>query len=238
MNRLTSLVLSPAQAVVRTNRKILRALFFDHVINRMRRTGPIDDLDVLIKLATRGFWNAITPIQNPREIRALLSVLKKANPRSILEIGTASGGTLFLLTRVAAADARLVSVDLPGGPGGGGYPAWKIPLFEAFPLPGQRLALIRDNSHDLAVRARVADLIGETGLDFLLIDGDHSYEGVKSDFEMYGPLVQPPGLIAFHDVDYIPEVRRFWDEVKVGRRFWEIGSDHGQKFGFGVLHIG
>ena len=116
-----------------------------------------------------------------------MSVLKKANPRSILEIGTASGGTLFLLTRVAAADARLVSVDLPGGPGGGGYPAWKIPLFEAFPLPGQRLALIRDNSHDLAVRARVADLIGETGLDFLLIDGDHSYEGVKSDFEMYGP---------------------------------------------------
>jgi hypothetical protein len=48
---------------------------------------------------------------------------------------------LFLLTRVAAADARLVSIDLPGGPGGGGYPAWKIPLFEEFPLPDQRVEL-------------------------------------------------------------------------------------------------
>ena len=236
MSGLTRLVLSPAQAVVRTNRTILRTLFFDRVVDRMRRTGPIDDLDVLVKLATRGFWNAITPIQNPREIRALLSILKQARPKSILEIGTASGGTLFLLTRVAAADARLVSIDLPGGPGGGGYPAWKIPLFEEFPLPDQRLELIRDDSHDPAVRARVAELAGEQGLDFLLIDGDHSYEGVKSDFEMYGPLVKSPGLIAFHDIDYVPEVRRFWDEVKIGRRFEEIGADSGQKFGFGVLY--
>ena len=35
----------------------------------MSAPGRSDDLDVLIKLATRGFWNAITPIQNPREIR-------------------------------------------------------------------------------------------------------------------------------------------------------------------------
>ena len=238
MNRLTSLVLSPAQAVVRTNRRILRTLFFDQVVDRMRRTGPIDDLDVLIKLATRGFWNAITPIQNPKEIHALLSILQQMRPKSVLEIGTASGGTLFLLTRVAAPDARLVSVDLPGGPGGGGYPASKIPLFKAFPLPGQRLELIRDNSHDPAVRARVAELAGDTGIDFLVIDGDHSYEGVKSDFEMYGPLVKPPGLIAFHDIDYDPQVRRFWDEVKVGRRHQEIGADQGQKFGFGLLYIG
>jgi predicted O-methyltransferase YrrM len=237
MNRLMSLILSPAKTVVRMNRQILRTLFFDRVIDRMRRAGPIHDLDVLVKLATRGFWNAITPIQNPHEIRALLSIVKRARPRSILEIGTASGGTLFMLTRVAADDARLLSIDLPGGPGGGGYPAWKIPLFDEFPLPGQRLELIRDNSHDPAVLARVAEFVGDAGLEFLFIDGDHSYEGVKSDFEMYGPLVNPPGLIAFHDIDYIPEVRRFWDEVKIGRRYEEIHSDVGQKFGFGVLHI-
>jgi cephalosporin hydroxylase len=87
----------------------------------------------LVKLATRGYWHAISPIQNPREILALLGILKKARPRRILEIGTASGGTLFLFTRIAAADAGLVSIDLPGGPGGGGYPPWKIPLYQAFP---------------------------------------------------------------------------------------------------------
>ena len=202
----------------------------------MRQTGPIEDLDALVKLATRGYWNAITPIQNPREIRTLLSIIKQARPKSLLEIGTASGGTLFLLTRVAAPDAKLVSVDLPDGPGGGGYPLWKIPLFQEFPLPDQRLELIRNDSHDPAVLARVAEHVGEDRLDFLLIDGDHSYEGVKSDFEMYGPLVKSPGMIAFHDIDYVPDVRRLWDEVKVGRRFQEIHADYGQRFGFGVLH--
>jgi hypothetical protein len=143
---------------------------------------------------------------------------------------------LFLFTRVAAADAELVSVDLPGGAGGGGYPARKIALYQAFAMPGQRLELIRDDSHDPAVRDRVAGLFGERGVDFLFIDGNHSYEGVRRDFEMYGPLVAPDGLIAFHDIDYCDDVRRFWDEVKVGRRWQEIRGEHGQVFGIGLIH--
>jgi predicted O-methyltransferase YrrM len=233
---LTKLATSPARTALHTGHRIMRTLFFDRVVDRMKRTGPVEDLDILVKLATRGYWHAISPIQNPREILALLGILKKARPRRILEIGTASGGTLFLFTRIAAADAGLVSIDLPGGPGGGGYPPWKIPLYQAFPLPGQRLELIRDDSHDPAVLSRVAELIGDQGLDFLFIDGDHSYDGVKRDFEMYGPLVNPAGLVAFHDIDYGRDVRRFWDEVKVGRRFQEIRDDQGQTFGIGVIY--
>jgi predicted O-methyltransferase YrrM len=37
-------------------------------------------------------------------------------------------------------------------------------------------------------------------LDFLFIDGDHTYEGVKQDFEMYTPLVRKGGLVAMHDI--------------------------------------
>jgi predicted O-methyltransferase YrrM len=36
-------------------------------------------------------------------------------------------------------------------------------------------------------------------LAFLLIDADHSYAGVKADFEAWSPLVVPGGLIVFHD---------------------------------------
>jgi predicted O-methyltransferase YrrM len=236
MNTLTRLILSPARTGVRTARKILRTLFFGQVVEQMKRTGPIEDVDDLVKRAARGYWNAITPIQNPREIRELLEIIKRARPKSLLEIGTASGGTLFLLTRVAAPDARIVSVDLPDGPGGGGYPAWKLPLFREFPLPDQRLELIRDDSHDPAVLSRVTELVGEAGLDFLLIDGDHSYDGVKSDFEMYGPLVKSPGLIAFHDITFVPDVRRYWDEIKAGRRFQEIRAQGDQEFGFGLIY--
>lgn len=37
-------------------------------------------------------------------------------------------------------------------------------------------------------------------MDFLFIDGDHAYEGVKADFEMYSPLVRKGGLVALHDI--------------------------------------
>jgi predicted O-methyltransferase YrrM len=36
-------------------------------------------------------------------------------------------------------------------------------------------------------------------IDFLFIDGDHTYAGVKSDFELFQRWVKPEGVIAFHD---------------------------------------
>ena len=38
-------------------------------------------------------------------------------------------------------------------------------------------------------------------IEFLFIDGDHSYEGVKSDFELYSKILTPGGLIVIHDTD-------------------------------------
>lgn len=36
-------------------------------------------------------------------------------------------------------------------------------------------------------------------IDFLFIDGDHTYNAVKKDFELYYPKVKKNGLIFFHD---------------------------------------
>jgi hypothetical protein len=135
MNSLASAASYPARVAVHTGRRVLRTLFFDRVVERMKRTGPVEDLDVLVDLAMRGYWNAITPIRNRQEILALLRVLKPIRPRRILEIGTASGGTLFLFTRVAAPDALLVSVDLPDGPGGGAIHPGRSPCTGASPCP-------------------------------------------------------------------------------------------------------
>jgi hypothetical protein len=38
-------------------------------------------------------------------------------------------------------------------------------------------------------------------IDFLFIDGDHSYEGVKKDFELYSTILSDNGLIVIHDTD-------------------------------------
>ena len=38
-------------------------------------------------------------------------------------------------------------------------------------------------------------------IDYLHIDGDHSYEGVKNDFELYSTIISENGIISIHDTD-------------------------------------
>lgn len=60
-------------------------------------------------------------------------------------------------------------------------------------------------------------------IDFLFIDGDHSYEGCKGDIDAWYPHIVPDGLIAIHDYerDVWPDVRRATDEAaaKYGWKF-------------------
>jgi cephalosporin hydroxylase len=58
-------------------------------------------------------------MQIKEEILELLKILEKFKPKTILEIGTFNGGTLFLFSRIADSNAIIVSVDLPGGKFGG-----------------------------------------------------------------------------------------------------------------------
>lgn len=51
------------------------------------------------------------------------------------------------------------------------------------------------------VRQRTADAVAELpdGIDFAFIDGDHTYEGVKQDWEILRPRMRPFSVVAFHD---------------------------------------
>lgn len=50
------------------------------------------------------------------------------------------------------------------------------------------------------------------GVGLLFIDADHSYEGVRRDFESWSPLVRPGGIVAFHD-DFAPGVSQVLREL-------------------------
>jgi len=181
-----------------------------------------------------GWFN---PCQIDLEICGLLDRVRSLRPKVVLEIGTASGGTLFMFTRVAAPDATLISVDLPCGSFGGGYPGWRAPLYRGFALPAQRVHLIRGDSHAAQVVQAVKRLLGNRSVDVLFLDGDHSYEGVKRDHSVYGSLVRKGGVIAFHDIqpgdDSATEVPRYWDEIRPGVDGCELIGDPRQK-GYGI----
>jgi predicted O-methyltransferase YrrM len=193
----------------------------------------------------RGYFKSIEPRQNPLEIEELYRLVCEMGPTRVLEIGTARGGTLYLWIQAATQEATIVSVDLPGGEFGGAYPASRVPFYGAFARPGQKLYLVRKDSHKPETVKEVCDLYGDHPVDFAFIDGDHSYEGVKSDFFNYGPLVRPGGMIAFHDI--LPrsdlaeiQVDRFWREIRNEYDTQElIGPEgSGRKVGIGIVRIG
>ena len=183
----------------------------------------------------------IAPIQVRSEIEELLNRVEGDHPRTILEIGTANGGSLFLFTRAAHDQATIVSVDLPGGSFGGGYAASRVPLYAAFARAEQQVELIRADSHDPATRKHVERILEGRPVDFLFIDGDHALEGVRADFELYTPLVREGGLIAMHDIvpgsrDMVGGVPDFWRGVKERHEGEEIVADWNQGgSGIGVL---
>jgi predicted O-methyltransferase YrrM len=177
------------------------------------------------------------------EILAFLDRAAELRPRTVCEIGTSAGGTLYLLTRVAADDAVIVSVDLE-------IPPHLAAARRRLARAGQQVVSLAGDSHSDAMRDRVRQALAGRPLDVLFIDGDHSYEGVKRDWELYSPLVRPGGLIGLHDVheDYATsrgtqtaaisgEVPRLWRELREGRRTEELIADPGQDgYGIGVVY--
>jgi predicted O-methyltransferase YrrM len=176
------------------------------------------------------------------ELLEFASLIQDQRPKAFLEIGTRNGGTFFVLCRLADPQAIVISLDLPGGRFGGGYTFFQIPVMRRMKKARQKLHLFRADSHSIETQIRVTRALQGVQLDLLFIDGDHTYHGVRRDFQMYSPLVKPGGIVAFHDIVQVPdagvEVARFWNEIKPGYRHREIIEDRQQGWGgIGVLYL-
>ena len=219
--------------------KMKKGKFLNKVIEKINNVSDA----VEFAYSFQYFSFSIKTAQVKYEITKLLKVLKDLNPKTILEIGTAGGGTLYLFTRIIDPEATIISVDLPGGSYGGGYSEWKIPLYQSFTKKGQKIKLLRADSHNPKTFKLVKTVLADKKVDFLFVDGDHTYEGVKRDFNIYSSLVKEGGIIAFHDiVEHDPrsscKVNKFWNELKNDYKYLEIIEDIKQKWaGIGVIYL-
>lgn len=141
-----------------------------------------------------------TPIQVKDEFWELVQHVMRIGPTNVLEIGVENGGTIKFWDEIVGEDGKIIGLDLCTG---------KVVMPRDFLSD---LELIEGDSHSL----KVVELIKSKMpvVDFLFIDGDHSYDGVKADFENFSPLVRPGGLVGFHDIFDGAGVGDFWKEME------------------------
>lgn len=192
-------------------------------------------VDKGMNLATSGLYR-VNSVQKRSEILSLVKSIAALDPKMVLEIGTCNGGTLFMWSNITS--QLVVTCDIFKN-------NYRSELYSHFPSPKSncRVMALTGNSHDPEFKKTVYETFGDSKIDFLFIDGDHSEEGVKSDFYDYKDLVRPGGIIAFHDIlESQPvkgnQVYYFWKDIKQQYRHEEFVENADQcGFGIGILYI-
>lgn len=184
--------------------------------------------------------------QSNYEFSCLLESYKKLNAKNVIEIGSLFGGTLWHWLKYAQTGGKFTVVDMMVATSDGRYKQqfecheslWPRWAFEV----GADLHIIESSSASETVVNAVHNYYADDKVDFMFIDGDHTYRGVKSDFEKYIDLVRPGGLVGFHDIaipadhPHYGGVKRFWEEIKVKyetEEFIEVAD----WWGIGLLHV-
>jgi predicted O-methyltransferase YrrM len=117
---------------------------------------------------------------------------------SVVEIGRFKGGSTFLLAAALSGRATLWSYDI--------HVAHDA-TFTGAELDDELRAALRRYDFDRDVHLVVADSRSveppPAPIRALLVDGDHSYEGVRADWDHWGARLAPGGHVLFHDaIDY------------------------------------
>jgi autotransporter strand-loop-strand O-heptosyltransferase len=172
-------------------------------------------------------------VQNHKEIFEAAEFFKNLKVKNFMEIGTDQGGTFAIWSKLSK-DGKRISVDMPHG-------AYGVNTYDVNERDnylrslGSDVTMFHGSSHEESMKDRVKENLNGIELDFLFIDGDHTYEGVKQDYEMYKEFVKPGGWIGFHDTkdtEYHRNsncgVDKLWSELKGNKYdFIEPNSNFG-----------
>lgn len=140
------------------------------------------------------------------------------SPNRFVELGVHAGDSYMAFCQGIAASAvpgRAFGVDtFEGDEHSGGYSANMYEMVSEIhnPLYGKFSKLVKDRFETYA------ETYAEGPINLLHIDGLHTYEAVKRDFEMWLPKMADNGVIVMHDTAVIHQegfgVWKFWGEIR------------------------
>lgn len=125
-----------------------------------------------------------------------------AGKRVLVEVGVWHGVTTCRLRAAMAPDGVLFAID-PYHVGRLGVSFQKrIAHSEVGRIPNGRVEWVRMTGVD-AAKHLASQLAGR--VEFLFLDGDHSYDGLKGDWLGWSPLMAPGGIVGLHDSRSTPQ---------------------------------
>jgi len=123
-----------------------------------------------------------------------------ARKSRLAEIGVWEGGTTRRIRALMAPGATLFAID-PYAPGRLGVSYQRLIAHgEVSRVTNGTVIWLRETGAAAARRAEVA----AAPFDFVFVDGDHTYDGLRHDWEGWAPLIASGGVIALHD-SLLPE---------------------------------
>ncbi|MFC2188728.1 class I SAM-dependent methyltransferase [Fulvivirgaceae bacterium LMO-SS25] len=164
-------------------------------------------------------------------------LVDKLKPTTIVELGSHTGNSFFAFCQAVKRidlDANVYAIDLWTGDRHAGF--YENEIYEDvlsytnihYPKIGQ---LIRKDFNE------AVDEFENESIDCLHIDGLHTYEAVKNDFETWLPKLKRDGVILFHDTNVFRNdfgVHQYWSEIiKTYPNSFNFTHSHG----LGVLAI-
>jgi SAM-dependent methyltransferase len=165
--------------------------------------------------------------QIPEEYSSFLLFLKKLNNNSYLELGVGQGGS-FLVNSLFQEKCKIFhAVDSLHYMGVDSSRFWDQEILIKKRV-NEILQIKKDSSAKFFNMSTDDFFIqNENTYDLIFIDADHSYEGVKKDYENSLKILNPGGYLIFHDIanDGVG-VKKLWLELDNSKKIDEFVHSH------------
>lgn len=162
----------------------------------------------------------------PALVERIVSILREVEPRRMVELGIAQGGSIALSCLVSDPE-RLVAFELSK------HRIEPLDRFLARRNLTDRVDLHygTDQGDGLLLRDRVNAATGGADLDLVIDDASHRYAETRASFEALFPLLRPGGLFVIEDWGWQLRGRRLFGSLEDGIRAREAAGTESEPFG-------